>query len=221
MYGPDGKQKNLDGQLYTLAITQDTCPITNIDQAVVNVGSAASSLGRSDITADSGCNWAVSSTVSWLTINDIKALDSSNNEGASLGSTTLGHGHARIFWSVLVNGGGPRSTFLNVSKDQIKINQAAPSCLDFSTNINNGDVDGNGRVDIVDLVLLANFLAGNVSLDDTTYRLDNNGTPVPYKTQKRSADIASPTTPPTAPSVDISDLVKLANFLAGNTHCLP
>ena len=65
-----------------------------------------------------------------------------------------------------------------------------------------GDLSGDGQIDITDLVLLANVLAGNVN---------------PSPTQKPAGDVFDDHTG----QVTIQDLVTLANFLAGNIHSLP
>jgi len=65
-----------------------------------------------------------------------------------------------------------------------------------------GDVNGDNVVNISDLVLMANILAGNVT---------------PTAVQKDAADVSKDA----SNNITVSDLVTLANFLAGNIKTLP
>jgi len=65
-----------------------------------------------------------------------------------------------------------------------------------------GDLNGDGVVTVSDLVVLANVIAGNLTL-----------TPV----QKAAADVSQNG----SGQLDITDLVTLANFLAGNIKTMP
>ena len=60
-----------------------------------------------------------------------------------------------------------------------------------------GDMNGDTVVNVNDLILMANFLAGNISVDQTAADLNQDG------------------------KVTVNDLLTLANFLAGNTARLP
>jgi hypothetical protein len=65
-----------------------------------------------------------------------------------------------------------------------------------------GDINGDNAVNVNDLVLMANILAGNLT---------------PTAVQKDAADVLKDATN----RVTVGDLITLANFLAGNTKTLP
>ena len=65
-----------------------------------------------------------------------------------------------------------------------------------------GDINGDNTVNVTDLLLMANILAGNFT---------------PTSVQKDAADVQKDGTN----RVTVSDLLTLANFLAGNTRTLP
>jgi hypothetical protein len=65
-----------------------------------------------------------------------------------------------------------------------------------------GDINGDNVVNVTDLLLMANILAGNFT---------------PTSVQKDAADVLKDQNN----NITVSDLITLANFLAGNTKTLP
>ena len=65
-----------------------------------------------------------------------------------------------------------------------------------------GDINGDNVVNVTDLLLMANILAGNFT---------------PTQIQKDAADVLKDA----SNSINVTDLLTLANFLAGNTRTLP
>ena len=67
-----------------------------------------------------------------------------------------------------------------------------------------GDLNGDGRTDALDMVVMSNYLAGNVQAGSD-----------PFRSPLGKADVNM------SGSVDAVDLVLLQNYLVGNINCLP
>jgi hypothetical protein len=65
-----------------------------------------------------------------------------------------------------------------------------------------GDINNDGKVNVQDLFIMANFLAGNTHFSST---------------EAAAADVLDDHTG----TINVQDLLVIANFLAGNTQTLP
>jgi len=98
-----------------------------------------------------------------------------------------------------VSGGRFTLTLDNTSSP--KVSELTGTVFSATTAIM-GDVNGDNVVNVSDLVLMANILAGNF---------------IPTTVRKAAADVQQDGTG----KITVGDLITLANFLAGNTKTLP
>jgi hypothetical protein len=96
---------------------------------------------------------------------------------------------------------GGRFTITLSNTSQPRVNQLTGTFFTASTAIV-GDCDLNGVVNVTDLIVMANALAGNLTLTPT---------------QKATCDVLNDG----SGLITIQDLITLANFLAGNIKTLP
>ena len=139
-------------------------------------GKSFNTNGGSDsvtISISAGCPMATSTSSNWITV----------------GSVT----NSKLNYSVAANNSSAaRSGTITIDSKTFMVVQTKDA-----QTVLYGDINHDGKVDIQDLILLANHLAGNAQIDPST------------------ADVAMDG------KIDIVDLVTLANFLAGNTPVLP
>jgi len=129
--------------------------------------------GSVTISIANGCSVTPTTSASWITLGSLAngilsyTVSSNNTGGVRSGTITVGGKTFNV-----VQGTSAQATLY-------------------------GDINHDGKVDISDLLLLANFLAGNTQIDTTAADVMLDG------------------------KVDTLDLITLANFIAGNTPGLP
>jgi hypothetical protein len=126
------------------------------------------------------------------------SASTSSGSFITLTSGGTGSGPGTVNFTVNSNSDAdPRAAFITISAKSANTTFAASVIVtELGTNgVHYGDVNGDNVVDIRDLVLLANIIAGNTTAGDMA-----------------AADVNF------NHQIDISDLVTLANALAGNVQ---
>lgn len=125
----------------TLTIAGHTFTITQASGCTFSIGPTSQSVGapggtgRVAVKTGSGCAWAATSQVSWITIVS----------GAS------GSGNGDADFTVLPNGGASRTGTMTIAAQTFTVTQAAAPCT-FAINPTSISVDYKGRTGEVDVV---------------------------------------------------------------------
>jgi len=165
-------------------LTSNAMPFAIVTQSPAITALAPSLVGKGTnnfILTIKGSGFSAGSIVLFNGNNRIaRLIDGNTLEVGVLSSDVASPGNASVVVSNTLLGGG-----LSNSQN-----------LTIST-IAYGDVNGDGVINVTDLVLLANKVAGNINTDLPAGDVVQDGT------------------------INIKDLVALANFIAGNIHTLP